>query len=221
MKPQSDPDLKRAFLNCLNKLAWSQRSSQPILDIYEKMLGKTEAEKNAERLTAIEAELKINRKEAGRLMAVIMRERFRPEHREKKARLDAQEKALISEKNSILINGEGHGTLQELKRYIGSWTITKDLSSFPESVFTDFEESCTVLSSKMVTFHFRCGLKLTESLYRVVLTSPSYSPTSSHSSLPTSTAPQECQDRERQKKEENKRAHQNKKVAVQHKIRRA
>ena len=217
MKPQSEPDLKRAFLNCLNKLAWSQKSTEPILDIYEKMVGKTEAQKNAERLTAIEAELKINRKEAGRLMAVIMRERFRPEHREKKAQLDAQEKALISEKNRILINGEGHGTIQELKHFISSWTITQDESVFPESVFTDFVESCTVLSGKMVTFHFRCGLKLTESLYRVVLPSPS----SSHSSLPTSTVAQECHDRERQKKEENTRAHQNKKVAVQHKKRRA
>lgn len=33
MKPQSEADLKRAFINCLNKLAWSQRKGYGILDI--------------------------------------------------------------------------------------------------------------------------------------------------------------------------------------------
>lgn len=40
MKPQSEADVKRAFINCLNKLAWAQGSPNPserILDVYEQM----------------------------------------------------------------------------------------------------------------------------------------------------------------------------------------
>ena len=48
-KPQRDTDLKRAFINCLNKVAWSQGRGEGVLDVYEKMLGKTEAERNAEK----------------------------------------------------------------------------------------------------------------------------------------------------------------------------
>ena len=109
-----------------------------------------------------------------------MRERFRPEHRKKKARLDQEEKDLLMRKNQILIqgssisgvgniNGAGNGTLQELKKFVSSWRMTKDADSFPEEAFTNFVEDCTVLSGKMITFQFRCGLKLTESLYKVEL----------------------------------------------------
>ena len=169
MKPQSDADLKAAFINCLNKLAWSQgrrNSKEKILDAYETMLGKTEVERSAERLAEIEALLEENRKESRKLTAVIMRDRFLPEHREKKAFLTNQAKELMSEKNSILISGLPKGTLQELKTFIGSWKATEDVAAFPEEDFTRFVESCTVNSQKMVTFHFRCGLNLTESLYR-------------------------------------------------------
>ena len=166
MKPQGDEDLKRAFINCLNKVAWSQGRGEGVLDVYETMLGKTEAEKNAERLEEIERELEENRKETEKLTAIVMRERFLPEHRERKMFLTKQAQELISEKNQILIAGAPSGTLQQLKTFIGGWKITDDPTAFPEEIFTEYVESCTVLSGKMVTFQFRCGLKLTESLYQ-------------------------------------------------------
>ncbi len=172
MKPQSDIDLKRAFVNCLNKLAWSQRSTIPehrILDQYEAMLGQSEVEKNEAHLQEIEAKLKHNRLEAKKLMAEVMRERFRPEHREKKARLDQEEKNLLTVKNHLLIHGAGGGTLQELKKFVAGWRISESAESFPEEAFTTFVDDCVVLSGKMVTFRFRCGLHLTESLYKVAL----------------------------------------------------
>ena len=172
MKPQSDIDLKRAFVNCVNKLAWSQKSTIPehrLLDQYEMMLGKTEVEKNEARLQEIDAKLKRNCQEARKLMAEVMRERFRPEHREKKARLDQEEKQLLTEKNHLLIHGAGNGTLQELKKFVAGWRISESAESFPEEAFSNFVEDCVVLSGKMVTFQFRCGLKLTESLYKVEL----------------------------------------------------
>ena len=169
MKPQNDEDLKRAFVNCLNKIAWAQARGEGVLDVYETMLGKSEAEKNAERLAQIEEELKSNQKETERLTAIVMRERFLPEHRERKQFLSRQAQELMMEKNQILISGNSSGTLQQLKTFIGGWKITDDLASFPDKAFTEYVERCTVLSGKMVTFHFRCGLQLTESLYQSVL----------------------------------------------------
>ena len=72
----------------------------------------------------------------------------------------------MTEKNRILISGAPSGTLQQLKSFVAGWRITDDPVAFPEETFTEFVESCTVNSQKMVTFHFRCGLELTESLYR-------------------------------------------------------
>ena len=166
MKPQSDEDLKRAFINCLNKLAWSQSKGEGVLDVYETMLGKTEAEKNAERLAEIERTLEENRHEMQKLNAVVMRERFLPEHREKSLLLRKQEQDLLQEKNSILLAGAPSGTLQQLKTFIGGWKITDDPAAFPEATFTEFVDRCTVLAGKMITFQFRCGLRLTESLYQ-------------------------------------------------------
>ena len=108
MKPQSESDLKRAFINCLNKLAWSQRKGYGILYTYEKMLGKSEQEKNADRLAEIEKLLDEKRKEARRLNAVIMRERFLPQHREKKMALTNQSRELLAERNKILNGSYSH-----------------------------------------------------------------------------------------------------------------
>jgi len=169
MKPQSEADLKRAFVNCLNKLSWCQKqreSENRLLDVYETMLGKTEAEKNAERLAQIEKELSQNKKEARILNASIMRERFLPKHRDKKAFLAKQERELMEEKNSILLAGVPKGTLQGLKSLVKLWKITDVESTFPEDVFTEYVTGCVVDSGKIVEFQFKCGLKLTESLCR-------------------------------------------------------
>ena len=169
MKPQSEADLKRAFINCLNKLAWSQRKGYGILDLYEKSLGKTEAEKNAERLAEIDRELDENKREVRKLTAMVMRERFQPKHREKQAFLSTREKELLAEKNRILIGGVPEGTLQKLKGFVNSWKITDYEGAFPEDIFTEYIERCVVNTGRMVEFHFKCGLKLTESLYRAEL----------------------------------------------------
>ena len=170
MKPQSEEDLKRAFINCLNKLAWAQTSADPavrLLDVYEGMLGVTED--NAARLAEIDRLLAENDRENRRLTAIVMRERFLPEHRERKMALSTQAKELVSEKNRILISGGPAGTLQQLKSFVAGWKITDNPEAFSPEAFTEFIEGCVVNSGKMVTFHFRCGLKLTESLYKCEL----------------------------------------------------
>lgn len=120
MRPQSEEDLKRAFLNCLNKIAWSQKGDQGILDVYESLLRKCEDRKYGEQ-----------------------GKRLHP---------------------SRLL-----GSLQDFKTFISRWTGSDHPDAFPEADFPDFIQSCTVFSQEMVIFHFRCGLRLTESLCRVEL----------------------------------------------------
>ena len=169
MKPQSESDLKRAFINCLNKLSWSQKKGFGILDLYGKSLGKTEAEKNAERLAEIDRLLEENGRQMRQLNAIIMRERFMPEHRENKFFLTNQSRELLAEKNRILIGGESTGTLRQLRSFVNNWKATDNELAFPEEMFTEFVEDCTVRSGDTVEFNFKCGLKLTESLRRVEL----------------------------------------------------
>ena len=167
MKPVGDADLKAAFVKCLNKLAWSQRRPDGILDVYERLLGQSEAEKNARRLQEIDELLKENRSESRQLNAVIMRDGFLPEHREKKMFLENQAKTLISEKNKILINGEPTGTLQQLKEFAKGWVITDDVDAFPGEMFSEFVEVVEVDSGKMAYFKFKCGLLLIESIEKM------------------------------------------------------
>ena len=169
MKPQSDDDLKRAFINCLNKIAWSQGRGGGLLDVYETMLGKTEAEKNTERLAEIGKELEENRNEMRKLNAILMRGRILPEHREKQLFLKKQAQNLMKEKNRIRTAGTPGCMLRKMKAFIGGWKITDVPASFPEEIFTEYVERCTVLAGKRVTFGFRCGLKLTEPLCQNIL----------------------------------------------------
>lgn len=166
MKPQSESDLKRAFINCLNKLAWSQRKGQGVLDLYETLLGKTESEKNAERLVEIEEELTEIRNELQKQNAILLRERFMAECQEKKQALLRRADDLMAERNKILVFGTPDGTLESLQAFIGGWKVTDDPGAFPEKAFSEYVDHCTVDSGEAVMFHFRCGLHLTESLKR-------------------------------------------------------
>lgn len=164
MKPVGENDLKAAFINCLNKLSWTTHQPDGLLDIYEKMLGKSEEEKNAERLQEIETLLADNRREMRKLTSIIMRERFLPEHRERKTFLTTQEKELVSEKNKILISGGPTGTLQQLKKFAKEWTITDDAEAFSEEIFTEYVDKVEIDSGRFAYFKFKCGLLLIESI---------------------------------------------------------
>ena len=169
MKPQWDVDLKAAFINCMNKLAWSQSSrtsGERILDNYEDMLERTRASRNADRLYEIERLLEETSLENRKLTTAIMRDGFLADHARMRTALEEKEKTLSEERNSILLAGETDSALLELKRYVVDWVITDRLDSFPEERFSEFVKSCIVDSHHTVTFHFQCGLDLSESLER-------------------------------------------------------
>ena len=159
MKPQADTDLRSAFINCLNKLSWSG-----IVEKYQALLGKTEAERHAERLVEIEELLKVNQHEKKKLTAMIMREKFRPKHRERHAFLEKEAKELLKEKNRILIGGDAMSPLQTLKEFMSGWKVTDDIGRFPEEKFQTLVKRCVVNTGESVTFEMNCGLKFTESL---------------------------------------------------------
>ena len=148
MKPQPEADLKSAFINCLNKLAWSQRHGNRILDVYEHLNANPKETQD---------KLKMINNESRKLSAALLRDHFRPELIEKKIILRKQE-AEIRENNWM--NAEFHS----LKAFINSWTISDSLSAFPENGFRELIKSCTVHAGNSVTFHFRCGFHFTESL---------------------------------------------------------
>ena len=159
MKPQADTDLRSAFINCLNKLSWSG-----IPEKYETLLKEREAEHHAERLELIEKLLKTNQREKKKLTATIMREKFRPKHRERNTFLEKEAKELLLEKNRILIGNDALESLQTLKDFVRGWTVTDDVQHFPEDKFQTLVKKCIVCTGESVIFEMNCGLKLRESL---------------------------------------------------------
>ena len=159
MKPQADTDLRSAFINCLNKLSWSG-----IVEKYQEMLEETTSEHHAEKLEQIEELLKTNQHEKKMLTATIMREKFRPKHRERNAILEKEAKELLMEKNRLLIGDDTLGSLQTMKDFVGRWTMTDDIQRFPEDKFQTLVKSCKVRTGESVIFEMNCGLKLRESL---------------------------------------------------------
>ena len=159
MKPQSDTDLRSAFINCLNKLSWSG-----IVEKYQEMLEETTSEHHAEKLEQIEELLKTNQHEKKMLTATIMREKFRPKHRERNAILEKEAKELLMEKNRLLIGDDTLGSLQTMRDFVGRWTMTDDIQRFPEDKFQTLVKSCKVRTGESVIFEMNCGLKLRESL---------------------------------------------------------
>ena len=108
MKPVGDKDLKNAFVNVLNKLAWAE------------MYGKD-----------------------GNFV------------------LQPLEEGLDRTNDSC-------EALETLKYFLKGWEITDETAAFPDEAFGSMVDYCTVDTGKKAVFHFRCGLKLEESLTRVI-----------------------------------------------------
>lgn len=164
MLPQPEEDIKNAFINCLNKLSWSQGSREAeerILDVYEEMLDKGAAKKNESAIHTIEEKMAKNREEVGKLTAATMQAGSTLPYRDKKAALAVEMDELLKEKERLSTAEAG---LDDFRTFLSAWKITDDPAAFPEEAFTDFVGHCTVDSQRKAVFHFRCGLTLSESL---------------------------------------------------------
>lgn len=160
--PAREDDLKAAFVTLLNKLAFSQSQAQPscrILDEYAKRKG--EQDNAADRLREIAAELSENRDEQTLLTALALAGRLTVEHRHRKQKLLSREQKLLDEQQ-ILQNRTGQA--DELREFVNHWQITDSVESFPAEAFQTLVERVDVQAGISATFHFTCGLTLTESL---------------------------------------------------------
>ena len=160
--PAREDDLKAAFVTLLNKLAFSQTQTTAryrILDGYAKRKG--EQENAADRLREIAAELSENRDEQTLLAALALAGRLTVEHRHRKQELLSREQKLLDEQSLLQSRA---GQADALREFIYNWQITDNAADFPSDAFRTLVERVDVQAGISATFHFRCGLRLTENL---------------------------------------------------------
>ena len=170
MKPQSDSDLKAAFINCLNKLAWNYKSrdcEDLVLDAYERLIIESEKSDGQKLWRELEERIADNIREKELLIIETMHSGLTPEQRERKLVLQYQELELLIEKKRLLDGKESIVLLRSLQSFVRDWTITDCLDHFPENEFRDYVESCDIVAGNMMKIHFQCGLTLTESLRQI------------------------------------------------------
>ena len=163
-----EDNIKNAFITCLNKLAYSQTlaPNYRVIDGYIELVTSGAQERNAARLAEIDEALRQNKLEQDTLTAVTMIDYFRSEHREKKLALEKQQQELLKEKLLLTSQGETTCETETLRSFIAHWQITDRTEDFPDDGFRLLVDKAVVAARESVTFHFKCGLSLTESLRR-------------------------------------------------------
>ena len=159
---EPEENIKNAFITCLNKLAYSQKQNpeKRILDVYIGEIGEAEQQGIMDRLREIDATLQENQLEADVLTAVALVNHFTPEEHAKKMELLKENDALRREKVMLGTCATSTVKAERLKAFIAHW----DGGAFPDEAFPDLVESATVHPGESVSFHFDCGLDLTEAL---------------------------------------------------------
>ena len=90
MKPQSEEELKIGVINCLNKLAWSQRQRDPerkILDAYEQIQKRGGSRSVKDQLEDINREIDINKQKLKKVTALLAHESNGRQYQNEMARL--------------------------------------------------------------------------------------------------------------------------------------
>lgn len=159
-KPVREQTLQRAFLTALNKLSYSQHLPEHrILDGYRARL--TARETQQTRLLDLSALLEANREAQSALISHIMAGAEIPRLLQKKRDLLSEEHALLKERNRLLRSTAQVGALAA---FVNRWTQTTDPADFPAARFPALVERVEVRTGACVTFHFCCGLSVTETL---------------------------------------------------------
>ena len=167
MKPQSENDLKNAFLNCLNKLSWSQRMKDErrrVLDVYEKKQMEHLSERYTGELERLEKQLQKKQQEERNLAAMMRKSGVCASQHNRKKLLIKELQGLECERRQVLKEFRLPEPFFSLKNFIRQWKIHGETEAFPEDFFAESVGHCTVNSGSAVIFHFHCGLKLQESL---------------------------------------------------------
>ena len=156
MKREQEESLRNAFITMLNRLAFL-----PLADLYIEMLTKEEADKSGPEATALRARQKSITEEKERLTLLLSKGCGEPVlFQERIASLNAEETALQKEMEKISGESTRMRETKNLKRLIGAWKTGRETDA--ERIFTEIAEHATVNTGEAVTFHLKCGLKLTE-----------------------------------------------------------
>ena len=183
-----EDSIKAAFLTVLNKLAYSerQRPQHRVVSRYIEMLSASQpgAVSVEDRETAaLEEELKTVRLKMTKLAATMQAEGISARSIELTNELKDREQRILREMEGvdILYGSAGSDRLRqaavELKSFIRKWTPTGKLSAYRDRDFLRFVEKAVVgrcdgvgrtgadweeAKTYKITFHFICGLILTE-----------------------------------------------------------
>lgn len=156
MKREQEESLRNAFITMLNRLAFL-----PLADLYIEMLTKEEADKSGPEATALRARQKSITEEKERLTLLLSKGCGEPVlFQERIASLNAEETALQKEMEKISGESTRMREAKNLKRVIGAWKTGRETDA--DRIFTEIAEHATVNTGEAVTFHLKCGLKLTE-----------------------------------------------------------
>ena len=156
MKREQEESLRNAFITMLNRLAFL-----PLADLYIEMLTKEEADKSGPEATALRARQKSITEEKERLTLLLSKGCGEPVlFQERIAALNAEETALQKKKKKISGESTRMREAKNLKRVIGAWKTGRETDA--DRIFTEIAEHATVNTGEAVTFHLKCGLKLTE-----------------------------------------------------------
>ena len=159
---EPENNVKTAFMNCLNKLAFSQKQmpERRVLDVFINSISAAEKAGNKKRLEEIDAELEENQLKADVLTAVAMVNHFTPEQHAEKLSLLTRSETLRREKALMQTCATNTMKAESLRAFLLHW----DSAEFPEEAFEEFVADATVRPGESVTFRFTCGLELREDL---------------------------------------------------------
>ena len=167
MKPQSEEDVRIAGINCLNKLAWSQRQRNPerkIMDAYEQIQKRGGSRSVKDQLEDLNREIEINKQKLKKVTALLAHESNGRQYQNEMARLTQEAQRLRLQRNILIPQLSSDRQLPEMKDFVNHWEITGDIKAFPDKEFSNLVEKCEIMTGKSMVIHFNCGLIVTEAL---------------------------------------------------------
>ena len=161
MKPVKEIDVVNAFVTMINKLLYSQRAHQSIIDLYDERMSRTRRESGESRIAAMVDSLSEIKKKKAKLIDLSRSAAISPiTYNEKMGVLMSQEKQIRA--------GITRCDDMEIKRRITALKRTiltipgETLYDFSEDLFESIIEKVIVSSHQSIRFMLKCGMELTE-----------------------------------------------------------
>ena len=161
MKPVKEIDVVNAFVTMINKLLYSQRAHQSIIDLYDERMSRTRRESGESRIAAMVDSLSEIKKKKAKLIDLSRSAAISPiTYNEKMGVLMSQEKQIRAGMTRC-DDMEIKRRITALKRAILTIPV-ETLYDFSEDLFESIIEKVIVSSHQSIRFMLKCGMELTE-----------------------------------------------------------